>query len=166
MIRKPNPTDAYEAYGIRRRLPTVKGKPMRTVSLSRYESTPDGVVGRVVTDSGLQLYSLERPWRNNEKDVSCIPPGVYQCLIVDSPKFGKVYGVTGVKDRTSVLIHAANWVRQLQGCVALGNAVGVVLGINGIMGSRDAVARFMADLDNESFTLTIAWEPDIDPAKS
>lgn len=139
---------------------------MRTVTITRYESSPDGVLGKVVTDSGLQLYSLEREWKNNEQDVSCIPSGVYKCSIVDSPHHGKVYGVHEVPNRTNVLIHSANWIRQLQGCLALGNATGVVLGINGIMGSRDAVARFMADLDNEPFILTIAWEPDIDPEKT
>ena len=139
---------------------------MRTVTLTRYESTPDGVLGKVVTDSGLQLYSLERPWENNKPEVSCIPDGDYQCGLVDSPKFGKCYEIKGVKDRTHILIHAANWIRQLLGCVALGNAPGVVLGINGIMGSRDAVARFNSDLENEPFILTIAWEPHLDPEKT
>lgn len=137
---------------------------MRTVKITRYESSPDGVLGKVVTDSGLQLYSLERTWQNNEQDVSCIPAGVYNPAIVESPKYGKVYGIP-VDGRTGILIHPFNWIRQSLGCIGLGNAPGVVLGTNGIMGSRDAVARFMDDLDHGPFTLTIAWEPHLDPEK-
>ena len=136
---------------------------MRKVTLTRYEMTPDGTFGKVVTDNGFQCYSLEKVWKNNEPEVSCIPSGEYQCAVGESPKFGKVYGVQKVPNRTDILIHAANWERQLLGCIALGRATGVVLGINGIMGSRDAVAGFMDDLENEPFLLTVAWEPHLDP---
>ena len=138
---------------------------MRTVTLTRFEMTPDGTFGKVVTDNLFQCLSLEKPWHDNKTDISCIPAGSYECAVIDSPHFGKVYGLKEVKDRTDVLIHAANWERQLKGCIALGRAEGVVLGIRGIMGSRDAVAGFMADMDNEPFMLTVVWEPHIDPEK-
>ena len=136
---------------------------MRTVTLTRYETDFEGTFSKVVTDNQFQVYGVEKPWHDNKHDESCIPAGVYQCAIVESPKFGKVYSIQGVKDRTEILIHPANWQRQLLGCVALGRAVGLVLGVKGVMSSQDAVAGFMGDMDNEPFMLTIAWEPHIDP---
>lgn len=138
---------------------------MRKVTITRFETSPEGTFSRVVTDNGFQCYGLEKPWRGNEQEVSCIPSGTYECSVGESPKFGKVYGVKAVPNRTDILIHAANWERQLLGCIALGRAEGVVLGIRGIMGSKDAVAGFMADMENEPFMLTIAWEPHLDPEK-
>ncbi len=131
--------------------------------MTRTETGPDGTFGNLVTDSGFQCYFVEKPWHDNKPEVSCIPSATYECGIGESPKFGKVYGVKNVPGRTDILIHPANWQRQLLGCIALGRAIGEVMGDRGVMGSRDAVAGFMADLENEPFMLTIQWEPHIDP---
>ncbi len=164
MIRwnQPRLKDAWTAYGYRK--PMLVIKPVRKATLTRFETGDEGTFGKVVTDNGFQVYSLEKPWADNKTDESCIPAGVYECAVVESPKFGKVYGLKKVKDRTDILIHPANWQRQLLGCLAFGRAIGDVAGLKGVMSSRDAVAGFMADMDSEPFMLTIEWEEAIAPA--
>lgn len=87
-----------------------------------------GTYGRIVSPNGIEICkTVEREWNNNRQSNSCVPEGLYELLPVDSPKYGKCYclvnadlGVThkGPSQRTHILIHAANWPRQLQGCIA------------------------------------------------
>ena len=80
-------------------------------------------------------HSLELPWRGNEPDRSCIPPGVYLAKAAYSPKFKRVvYHLQDVPGRTSVEMHAANWAgdiekgykSDLEGCSEIGMGVGVL----------------------------------------
>lgn len=97
---------------------------MRAV-LQRGTSTNEGTFGVLVFGSGV-VRTLELPWRDNRPQRSCIPAGLYQCRIVNSPRFGRVYGVMNVPGRSNVLIHSANlagdvdlgWKTQLHGCIA------------------------------------------------
>ena len=137
---------------------------MRTATLTRYETSPNGTFGKVRTDNGFECYSAERDWHEGKKDISCIGAGEFKCQVVESPHFGKVYAVLEVPGRSDILLHPGNWpMRQSHGCILLGRAVGLVLGTEGLMSSRDALDGFMAHLDNEPFTLTIKWEPHIEP---
>jgi hypothetical protein len=66
------------------------------------------------------IYSLELPWKDNQRRVSCIPAGVYQMVKHVSPKFGNCYWIKDVPNRSEILIHPANHVGQLLGCIAPG----------------------------------------------
>ena len=68
----------------------------------------------------LRLRTIELPWLDNEVGKSCIPAGIYQARIHQSPKFGWSLWIHDVPDRTQILVHAANFVRQLKGCIAPG----------------------------------------------
>lgn len=93
--------------------------------LQRAPCTDQGTFG-VLTFNGRAVRTLELPWRDNARQRSCIPPGVYLCELVNSPRFGRVYGVRDVPGRSHVLIHSANlagdvdrgWQTQLHGCIA------------------------------------------------
>lgn len=50
----------------------------------------------------------ERPWLNNAHDISCIPPGVFQCVPHNTPDKPNCWELTNVPDRTGILIHAGN----------------------------------------------------------
>lgn len=72
---------------------------------------------------GRELFScftLELPWRDNRIGQSCIPPGQYRLVHRTSPKFGRHIHVLDVPGRTFILIHPANFVSQLRGCIAPG----------------------------------------------
>jgi hypothetical protein len=44
-----------------------------------------GVHGELIFPSGESVYTLERPWRDNEQSESCIPEGVYTAGLRGSP---------------------------------------------------------------------------------
>lgn len=67
-----------------------------------------------------RIHSLELPWKDNKVSISCIPPGEYTLLHRTSQKFGKHIHVTNVPGRSWILIHPANFVSQLRGCIAPG----------------------------------------------
>lgn len=137
------------------------------VDLVRGPSTDQGTFG--ILKFGEQICrTLELPWRDNRVQRSCIPAGTYQCAIVNSPKFGAVYGVQKVPGRSAVLIHPANfggdidlgWTTQLQGCIAPCERVGTMKNNAGSMQaaglvSRPALARLMAWANGKPFTLEV-----------
>ncbi len=65
--------------------------------------------------------SLERGWINNARNISCIPAGKYDLKLEWSPRFQKdLWEIYGVPNRRECKFHAANFSRQLNGCIALG----------------------------------------------
>lgn len=77
----------------------------------------------VITDYETVLYScktLELPWKDNEKKVSCIKDGKYKVTKHISPKFGLCFKVHGTIDRSEILIHSGNYKRQTEGCILVG----------------------------------------------
>lgn len=120
-----------------------------------------GVLTFVDLDNGerfLQLYTVERTWRRNEENNSCIPAGKYQVSEWDSPKFGKCFKIHNVLDRKYVLIHVANYAYQLQGCIAPGLSRADVDGdgdVDDVASSRAALNLMLNNLP-ESFDLVIS----------
>ncbi|BDD07481.1 DUF5675 family protein [Aureibacter tunicatorum] len=66
--------------------------------------------------------TLELPWNNNQKNISCIPKGKYKVSKHHSPKFKECFKIENVENRTDILIHPANFVSQLKGCIAVGSS--------------------------------------------
>jgi hypothetical protein len=63
--------------------------------------------------------SIELRWANNERNISCVPEGVYPVDIIQHPKFGECLQVSGVKGRSGILVHVANDAqKELRGCIA------------------------------------------------
>lgn len=115
--------------------------------LRRAPSTDQGTFG-VLTFGTEAVRTLELPWRDNRPQRSCIPPGVYDCGMVNSPRFGRVYGVRDVPGRSHILIHAANlagdvdlgWTTQLHGCIAPCVRVGAMRNKAGAMQAAGLVS--------------------------
>lgn len=140
---------------------------MQAVRLVRGPSTDQGTFGLLMF-GGHVLRTTELPWRDNARQRSCIPSGVYLCAMVSSPKFGRVYGVQNVPGRSHVLIHAANlggdvgqgWETQLHGCIAPAERLGAIRIPDGRMQraglvSRPALRRLMDWAGGQPFTLEI-----------
>lgn len=63
--------------------------------------------------------TIELPWLQNERNVSCIPEGRYELRKRFIKKFGLHLLVVDVPDRSWILIHPANDAKtQLKGCIA------------------------------------------------
>ena len=66
--------------------------------------------------------TLELPDKGNEKRVSCIPEGIYTVVKRNSAKYGDHFHIKDVPNRSYILVHNANYKRQLKGCIAVGLA--------------------------------------------
>lgn len=145
---------------------------MITLKLKRQASSDTGTPGRLIFPDSSQLHTLELPWRNNIRQKSCIPEGSYVCQITRSPRFGRVYTVTGVDGRSHILIHSGNYAgdtdkgykTHVQGCILLGKRTGALGGQRAVLVSRPAVSEFMSRLAGQPFILEIsnAVDPDDD----
>ncbi|MBV30859.1 MAG: hypothetical protein CL504_09510, partial [Actinobacteria bacterium] len=99
----------------------------------------DGTLGVIQVDDQ-KFYSVERPWMDNAPNVSCIPEGEYKVSWRLSPRFGETWHIQDVPDRTHILIHAANFPYDVEGCIGLG--MGVMDQRVGVKSSRRAVQSF------------------------
>lgn len=71
---------------------------------------------------GATWTSLELPWLDNERNLSCIPNGYYCVTRRWSPKFNHHLHIIGVKDRSKILIHVGNYRRDTEGCILIGRS--------------------------------------------
>ena len=130
-----------------------------TYLLKRISMTDKGVFGVLIDEDNIPfVLTLERPWINNQKGVSCIPSGTYECQRVNTPKHGEVFQVINVPDRDSILIHKGNIDEDSQGCILVGEnfAYNIKNGQPGVSSSGAAFDEFMGKLKGQSkFTLRI-----------
>ena len=66
--------------------------------------------------------TLELPDKGNQRSISCVPEGEYDVVKRTSPGRGEHFHIKDVPNRTWILIHSANFVEQLLGCIAVGLA--------------------------------------------
>jgi len=64
--------------------------------------------------------TLELPWKDNQRRVSCIPVGAYKCKKHRSPRFGLSLWLQDVPNRSEILIHQGNFYADILGCILIG----------------------------------------------
>lgn len=79
-----------------------------------------GVLLSAQLDTLFEFKTVELPWKNNQRRVSCIPAGTYTAIKHHSPKFGPCLWIQDVPGRSEILIHPANFWHDLLGCIAPG----------------------------------------------
>jgi len=134
----------------------------RRVEIFRLKRSDQGTEGLLVSED-FNCRTLELPWRNNRRQISCIPPGIYDVEIRLSNKYGRIYWVRRVPDRTYILIHSGNYAgdkskglkSHVMGCILLGKKSGRLGGQVAVLNSRVAVRNFMEELEYEPFKLRI-----------
>lgn len=101
--------------------------------------------------------TLEQPWRNNETNISCIPPTEYICRRIHSNKFGETFEVQGVERRSHILFHKGNVLADTQGCILVGEEFATDQSGGPILAaSARGYNEFMAKLTGmDEFTLRI-----------
>lgn len=131
------------------------------VTLTRNKDNGTETVGTLTASIGTTSFScktLELPWRDNQKNISSIPKGTYDVIYSFSPKFMKyTYEILGVPNRSGIRIHSANFVSQLNGCVALGNALQDINsdGQLDVINSRITISAFETLMNKKPFKLNI-----------
>ena len=159
--------------GIRNRDPLTNEREVMSNSLvlTRDAFTPWGTFGRLQFPTGESVYTIERPWLDNETYVSCIPNGVYTMEKRNSPVVQRTSGgeyqegweVTDVIDRTFIMLHPANWMDDLAGCIGVGKHYVISQNkkaqwVPSVLSSRVAFGEVMGLLDRHN-----EWTLDIRP---
>jgi len=115
----------------------------------------DGTFG-VICDGTVPFgVTLELPWRDNERNVSCIPKGTYNVDRIQVED-GIVFKVREVQGRSGIDIHIANTINDLKGCIGVGESFTEISDLTAIGSSRAG----MRELENRTigvdrFKLTI-----------
>jgi hypothetical protein len=79
----------------------------------------DGTNGRLMIEGQLVCHTIELPWLQNRRNVSCIPEGTYQLRKRYTQERGTHLIVEDVPSRTGILLHPANnALNELRGCIA------------------------------------------------
>jgi hypothetical protein len=83
------------------------------------EYFPQGTNGKLLLGGKPFCFTIELPWKNNERKISCIPEGRYRLNIRCNREFGWHLLVTGLHNRDWILVHPANnALTELKGCIA------------------------------------------------
>lgn len=133
--------------------------------IKRVALTPIAAFGVLIGPDGYPFTNtLERPWANNQRGVSCVPTGHFKAIrcrrsadynYSDSPKFGDTFQII-VPGRSLILFHKGNLSSDSHGCVLIGERYHVVNGIPGIADSAVGFNEFLAKVAGiDEFALEI-----------
>ena len=116
---------------------------MIELHLKRVFCLKESTVG-VLKVKGKTFFTLERPWRQNKVNVSCVPCGEYVLSphgweLHSKVKFKRVWRLNEVEGRTSILIHAGNYHHDSFGCILVGNDVTIRRCEATVLDSRNAI---------------------------
>lgn len=106
--------------------------------------------GVLIYDNDILCHTLELPWNYNQRNISCIPTGVYDVSKSNSDDLGPVFRFSSVLNRTGILIHVGNTTKDTRGCILVGleaNSIGVV-------NSKQAMYRLFQRLPSQ-FKLSV-----------
>lgn len=130
------------------------------ILLTRFCYDNNGTFGRITLPDETPIVTVERPWINNEPNISCIPIGTYEC----APRHYNrgnypAIEVTNVPGRSYILFHVGNFVSNSEGCI-LPNMYHRYeeQGIRGVS-SQVAFDKFMTQFGGTHFELIIQNYP-------
>jgi hypothetical protein len=133
-----------------------------TLTLERYCYSETETEGIIKLPNGKKIYTLERPWRTGAPGgvpfESSVPDGSYKLISHIRPNGDEVLALwnpdnsvyytdqerAGQPGRYLILIHAANWVEQIVGCIAPGMVRTIADNKRMVRSSREAMSLIMA----------------------
>lgn len=124
--------------------------------INRYSHEEKQTIGKlyVLNDKNeikAEFDCLELPWKNNQRNISCIPEGTYQVKKRKSSKFGEHFQVLNVPGRSYILIHKGNYYTDIRGCILPGlNLSDINLdGVIDVTSSTQAMKKLLSMMPNE-----------------
>ena len=119
---------------------------------------PTETLGSMYINGVFACKSMELPWKDNARSVSCIPEGSYK-VIKQPPKEDRPYPyfrLPEVPGRTGILIHKISYVSVLKGCIGVGMEFADLNkdGVPDIIRSGEALQMLINKLP-DSFTIVI-----------
>ncbi len=142
---------------------------MKEFNLIRSYWNDKQVEGRLFIGADFVL-TLELPWRDNKRGISCIPAGRYTVVRRTSPKYGEHFHITNVPNRDLILIHSGNYAgsknkltgrSDIKGCVLVGAKMADINGdgILDITNSKKSMKKLLKLLPKEPFILNVKGQP-------
>lgn len=125
---------------------------MRSAQIVRHYAK-DATTGFFLWNEKAIAVTLELPWRNNERKISCIPEGLYLCERVRNrtttggTQIDDTFIIANVKDRDGILFHVGNSTKDSNGCILIGNNFAIVDGKQAILNSRIGFGYFIKTID-------------------
>lgn len=117
-------------------------------------------LGELYMNGSFFAYTLEEPYKNNQRNISCIPEGEYHLIEYLSAKFGKnTHGivplVVDTAPREYILMHPGNTVLDTRGCILIGSKIGELT----IEGAKyDAVLNSVEAFKDLVYYLVEEWK--------
>ncbi|MDT3693466.1 MAG: DUF5675 family protein [Mucispirillum sp.] len=128
---------------------------MKKLTLKRVDKNDECIFGALFLEEKELCKTLELPWRDNQKGISCIPAGEYKLSPYPSSRFGEVYIVNDVPNRTGILIHTGNTASDIEGCILVGDSYGKLNGKKAVLNSRQAFNLLKETLGEEEYLLNV-----------
>jgi len=156
-------------------------------TIRRGKSQPWGTPGKLVSNAGFMCDTLELPWRNNLRGVSCIvAPDSYIGYPWESPTLGRtVIRLIDKNGRKDCLLHNGTWagdtgldidgdgkagdlVTQVHGCTLVGRGFGMIQRPDGAMQmgiykSKDTLAELIKHFGPGQHSFLYLWDPGCEP---
>tara|TARA_R110001632_G_scaffold63318_2_gene151421 strand:+ start:79898 stop:80320 length:423 start_codon:yes stop_codon:yes gene_type:complete len=102
----------------------------------------EGTNGTLFYSDKFLCHTIELPWKDNKRSISCIPEGQYEIKTRFSKRFKHHLILPDVKDRSFILFHPANdALNDLEGCIA---PVTYLSGIGKGIYSKDAMQKLLS----------------------
>lgn len=123
--------------------------PKTEICITRLKAFNHEILGRMEVRIDAKVIwacgCLELPWRENKKNISCIPRGRYRAWKRESAKHGHHIMLGDVPGRSMILIHAGNSYKDTKGCILPGYEFGDINedGIGDALSSRATLAHLL-----------------------
>lgn len=142
--------------------PVINMQPteLSIIRLTRSATLP--TYGVLLHEGIPKLLTLELPDRLNQVNDSCIPAGRYECSLVENRVthsgmiIPKTLEVRNVPNRSGILFHTGNTMKDSHGCILLGMEYDIRPKFEGIVLSRIAMDHFEDMIYSKDM-----WEIDI-----
>lgn len=110
-------------------------------------------LGSLYRNDVMLCKTMELPWRDNQRSISCIPENIYR-VIAQPPKADRPYPYFRLPDvpgRSGILIHKISYVSGLKGCIGVGKEFKDINndGVPDIVRSGEALQELIDTLPRE-----------------
>jgi Family of unknown function (DUF5675) len=131
---------------------------METLQLNRLRTSAAGTFG-ILLRRGVQIaVTCELPWNNNVTGKSCVPSGTYLCTPHNGERFVNVWELNDVPERSAILMHNGNTIKDTDGCILVGGQFGDINGQPAVLSSLMTLNALRESLPS-SFNLSIMDVP-------
>lgn len=131
---------------------------MELLTLKRVSHNIEGTYGVLLFNNEPLLVTLENPWLENAKTISCVLSGQYICTPYSSSRFPHTFEVINVPNRTNILFHKGNTMDDTRGCILTGTRFGRLNHKSAVLDSRGAFQRFINLVGSwDKFALNVLW---------